>query len=342
MRYPIVNLGQQAWTWPLSPREEEEVVVVAPRRRPLPPPPTPPLSFMMPLRQGPEPPEPPPGPPMPPPPPLPPVATPGSAQRGNETVICYRCPDGSYKRMSIFDARYNNPENCRAVDAAYCADYPQDPGEPTVSPRVEDLPPVATGEPGRIRIPTRPMTPTPITSRPPTPPPLPVYEDVATEGAGFPTSTGFAPPPQELPRYTDVATPSTPQYGTDLQRQIDSYSEKLKEFYDRPAAGQPVATQSAGDQYNLTKKFAPQSNQYNLTPSSMRPGSGPCPPGQFLIDPAHPEKGCRGGVATGGLPGLPGGLPGGAATITPGSLAPTGGVATSFAGMGRRYPVVNL
>lgn len=324
MRYPIVNLGQtQQWTWPLRPSETEEIVVFPPRRRPPPPPPIPPLSFMSPT--GGAPPTPPPGPPpppIPPPPPLPPVATPGSAQRGNETVICYRCPDGSYKKMSIFDARYNNPQNCRAVDAAYCADYPQDPGEPTVSPRVEDLPPVATGEPGRIW--TRPMTPTPIASRP-TPPPAPVYEDVATEGAGFPTSTGFAPPaPPELPRYTDVPTPSTPQYSTDLQRQIDSYNQKLQEFSSRQPTPSPRTAQS---------------DQYNLTPESMRPGAGPCPPGQF-VNPNYPERGCQ-PLGGGGLPGLPG-LTSGGATVTPGSIAPTGGIATSFAGMGGRYPVVNL
>lgn len=178
--------------------------------------------------------------------------------------------------------------------------------------------PTSTTFPAPMPPPSQPLTPTgglrPRTTTTqkgnvifsPSPVP-PVYPSVTTAS---------------LPRYTDVPPSSMPSYGIDLQKQIDSYQAKLMEVYGTPTPTQTTASKPVE---------APSEPISTLPP-------GECPPGQFLIDPMHPEKGCRGGVATGGLPGLPFG----SASVMPGAIAPTGGVATSFGGMGGRFPVVNL
>lgn len=137
-----------------------------------------------------------------------------------------------------------------------------------------------------------PAVRTPMTIRQiPTQPPLPRYTDIATEGGGV-------------------------SYGADLQKQITSYQEKLREVY-----GTPTPTPTAG-------------------PKPPAGGGGvsmaDCPPGQF---PAYPGGPCRGAVATGGLPAIPGAGP---AVVNQGGLTTSSMPATSFAGMGRSFPVMNL
>lgn len=96
---------------------------------------------------------------------------------------------------------------------------------------------------------------------------------------------------------------------------------------------QPIRPDEAFAQQTMTP---PPIASGQVTSESMQ-AQGKCPPYQFPIDPQHPEFGCRGAVATGGLPGLPFG----SASIMPGTLSPGSGVATSFAGMGR-IRVMNL
>lgn len=378
VRFRPVNLGQ-AWP-PFGPHRPpirptttkeasiEEVIVIVPRRPPPPPPPTPPLSFMMPLRQGPDQPEPPPPTePLPPLPPMgPPVATPGNIYE--EFASCKRCPDGSFKTMNAGDARaagcvYTDPINCL-------------PRVPSVDVRIPPGPPVASVDrymPYK-RLRETPPAPAPVTTPATTSKPL-TYQDVATEGAGFPTRTGFQ---EQRPTYMDVETPSTPQYGSDLQRQIDSYQERLREFSERPMTpsiyeqtltpqqvqeearrrnqewmqragiptGEPVATQPAGNQYNLTPRFTEQSNQYNLTPQNMRQdvASVDCPPDAQGRPQFWDGRQCRGSVAPGAASLVSQAMnlaP--SATVAPGltDFAPPSMPATSFMGM-VRFPVVNL
>lgn len=61
-----------------------------------------------------------------------------------------------------------------------------------------------------------------------------------------------------------------------------------------------------------------------------------CPPGQF---PAYPGGPCRGAVATGGLPGLPGGF--GTADVTQGAMSMPAMPASSLVGSRARFPVMN-
>lgn len=341
--------------------EEEEIVIIVPKKPPPPPPPTPPLSFMMPLRRGPEPPEPPPPPPGPLPPLGPPVATPGSLEQ--EFASCKRCPDGSFKTMNALDAAaagcvYTDPVNCL-------------PPVPSVDVRVPLGPPVASVDRympyQRLRETPPAPTPVPVATPATTSQPL-SYQDVATEGAGFPTATGFAP---ESPRYTDVATPSTPQYSSDLQRQIDSYQQRLQEFSERPMTPsiyeqtltpQEVQAEalrrheewlrSSGMQPSVatpaTTSMQPQTtseaDRYNLTPQNMRPdvATGQCPPDAQGRPQFWDGRQCRGSIAPGasGLISQAMNLAP-AATIAPSEFAMPSMPATSFMG-GMRFPVVNL
>lgn len=184
-----------------------------------------------------------------------------------------------------------------------------------------------------IHTPGRPLTPTPGRPGPLKTVPLPTVMKPGERPmmpSVDPTAYGRRPiatqlpsvirQPQ-LPTYTDVATPSGLTYSPDLEKQIQSYQEKLKEVY-----GTPTPTPTAS-------RPAPPPGPTSFSDTS----AGGCPPGQF---PAYPGGPCRGAVATGGLPGLPGG---GGASVMPGALSPAGGMpATSFGGMGSRFPVMNI
>lgn len=394
MRFPIVNLGQMSpkdWTWPLKPPPEpEDVVVVAPPRKPPPPPPPTEIMedgdfFAMKEEEG-------------------------SLDAINDLCAKARklrdktiSTEEYYQIRTDFHKKINGFRDSVKKDIwdmlnKYCPDqkpvfttlreendaitkYMKTgnmddlfPGVPT--PGAKPKPPEPVPTPAVPPKPPAPPTPvaTPLTMTRKSVPVANLPEPQEYEGAGWPTATGFAP---QTPRYTDVATPSTPQYSTDLQRQIESYSQKLKEFSERPPtpsiyqptpsevqaealrrhqewmqkagipAEQPVATPSA-NQYDLTPRATSQSDQYNLTPQNMRPdvatGQGGCPPGQF---PAYPGGPCRGSVAPGaaGLLNQAMNLGPSGATMAPGGgMAPgysSGGAPAAYT-MGRRYPVVNL
>lgn len=172
----------------------------------------------------------------------------------------------------------------------------------------------------------RPGTPSPTPTSgtfPRTVPLTPKYPSIPTQ-----STVPMRPSP---PTYMDVPTPGTPQYGTDLQRQIDSYMTSLQEFSSRRPSypdiynPPPVATPSA------LKPAAPTPSVTSAAETSSF--GGECPPGEF---PEYPGGPCRPGVATGGLPGIPG-----AANVAPGMIAPTGGIAYGTMGL-VRFPVVNI
>jgi hypothetical protein len=124
--------------------------------------------------------------PVPPPPPgappvYPPVATPG-AGAGYEIygARCYRCPDGSYRMLSSFDARQPMNSGCRPTLPEDCQPKPTPtPSLPAAMwpPPGPTPPPVATG--GFVQ---------PISSQP-------VAPSVPTPGGGGPGSTGMVPTP---------------------------------------------------------------------------------------------------------------------------------------------------
>lgn len=150
-------------------------------------------------------------------------------------------------------------------------------------------------------MPTPPTSPPPPTGTPISSPTTPMRPSNIPVGATSSIPT--------LPM-TPTPTGGAPQYSTDLQRQIDSYNSKAAEFASKPR---------------------PYTDVYSRAP--VPTPTAPCPPGQF---PAYPGGPCRQGVATGGLPGLPGLAPADVATgvaSTPGVVAP---------GMGRSFRVMNL
>lgn len=81
-----------------------------------------------------------------------------------------------------------------------------------------------SGRPPPFSLPQFPPPPSPVPTIAPRP---------------MPTSIPVAQLPAMLPRYTDVMTPSTPQYGRELQEQITSYRQRWADFY---GGGSPVAT----------------------------------------------------------------------------------------------------
>lgn len=141
VRPPTPTPRPQPPTRPPTPTGgREEVIVVSPRKPPppLPPLPEPPLTFMMP-QGGMAP--PPPQRPLPPgePPELPPVATPPSGTPLHESLyarVCFKCPDGSSKILSRFDARQ---QGCTEANPVECL-----PRVPTYDPRYGPGAPVAS------------------------------------------------------------------------------------------------------------------------------------------------------------------------------------------------------
>jgi len=180
--------------------------------------------------------------------------------------------------------------------------------------------------------PSRPLPPVP--PAPPTPPPSPF--------APTPTPSilvrSFQPPIPVTPSSAPIATQPSgpPQYGIDLQRQIDSYQRALQDFSNRT----PIPTQTAMTQpLTPTPTLAPTPTSFQ-SPSSFQTQTqsapsvateqvtGECPPGQF---PAYPGGPCRGAVS---MPtGFPGGIPGGGMTPAPMDFAP---MSTSAVTLGRR------
>lgn len=137
-------------------------------------------------------------------------------------------------------------------------------------------------------------------------------QDVRTATATPRTTTRSTVAPQD---YAPVATPSFQNVTTPLTTPITNPTLQTVQT--------PATTGPAPVSYYQEGSIAQ-----------------PCPPGEIPVDPQHPEFGCRGAVETGSFPGIPGGF--GGADVTPGMLSPGGGIATSFAGMGRRFKVANV
>ena len=106
---------------------------------------------------------------------------------------------------------------------------------------------------------------------------------------------------------------------------------------DPNAAIRRILYPTAPPQAQTTTPSIPTGSSSSSTSSYQEGFSADCPPGQFRAYPGGP---CRGAVATGGLPGLPGGF--GMTSAMPGTLAPSGVTMTTYAGMGTRFPVMNL
>lgn len=179
-----------------------------------------------------------------------------------------------------------------------------------------------------LKQPTPPAVPTPSGRRfpVPTPGPRPVRPPVPTPRATpttIPTTMG-----PRMPRYTDVATPSVPRYSEDLERQLESYWNKVRDFYGRGATpAPPVAT--PGTTTPTPRPPAPGGGTpVPGTPVATRPT---CPPGQFWDG-----RQCRGSV--GPIPGIVSAAAGaGGMTATgPGGMSTSGGV-TSVMGAPPRY-----
>lgn len=196
-----------------------------------------------------------------------------------------------------------------------------------------DRPSAPSSRPAAVT-PSRPARPS---GTPPQPTGRAPRQDVMTPSAPRP-QTQMTPTASLRPSIPTAQAAAAPQYSIDLQRQLDSYSQKLQDFYGAPtptAAVQPatptapvsMAPTRPRDPYDLTPRFQAQSNQYNLTPASMRPSVASCPQGQI----PDGRGGCR---SVGQMPSLPGGIPmGPSASVAPMQLAPTS-MPTSF--MGRR------
>jgi hypothetical protein len=190
---------------------------------------------------------------------------------------------------------------------------PTDPTGTPTTPRRSGATPTGTPTGG-----VRPATTTPIGPYGKTPEGNVIFAPrpprAQTTPSGYPsTPTAGTIPTVPLPRYTDVPPPSTPSYGTDLQRQIDSYEAKLREVYGTTTPTQTTAA--------------------TPTPAYAESALEACPPGQFRRPSGGP---CVPWTPTGGLPGITGGLT--AASVAP--LIPTG--ASSFSMLGRPIKVKNL
>lgn len=171
----------------------------------------------------------------------------------------------------------------------------------------EQKPRVPTPTPGAT---PRPATATPgVTSRPLAPVPTgPVPMGPQPFAPRPATPTSFSLP---TPNYMDTPTPATPQYSQSLQQQLQSYSQNLDTYYNRPPSGTPVPG----------------------TPVATPGGPGRCPTGQFWDG-----RKCRGSVDTSAA-GLISAAGGGGATMAPGAFNIPGGGFTSVMG---RYRVVNV
>lgn len=160
----------------------------------------------------------------------------------------------------------------------------------------------------------------------------------------------------QLPRYEDVATGGAPQYGIDVQRQVESYRQRLEDYYGRPAVTTPgaLATLTPGTARPMRpgpEVTAPQMPFEAARPYEIRPRPGgagtpipgapvptrpSCPPGQFWDG-----RQCRGSIAPGaeGLISAAAGGAGGMTAMGPGGISTSRGVTSAMSG---RYPVVNL
>lgn len=137
----------------------------------------------------------------------------------------------------------------------------------------------------------------------------PDYWELNHEKYNQETPTPPSPNPRRPEQEPPPGTP-TPTPGSPLRMPSIPELGPLPFANVTPMTATPVANQSASS-------FAQE-----------------CPPGQF---PEYPGGPCRGAVATGGLPGLPGGF--GAADVATGMPTAPG---VAYGSMGIRYPVIPM
>lgn len=234
------------------------------------------------------------------------------------------CPEGS---NGIFAALRELGERRRL---GLLPRKPVQTGVPTSTPTVSEEDALFAPSSPRTAPPSYPLTPTPGSPYGRTPEGNIIFapRPQRTAPPSYPlTPTPGSTPTASLPTYLDVQTQGlrAPSYGTDLQRQIDSYTRSLQEFSSRPRPytdiynTQPVATPSA-------MRPTPSSTQTSGVP-------GECPPGQF-VDPRYPERGCQ---PLGGMPMPTGGFS--SADVATGMMTSPG---VTYGTMGRSFRVMNV
>lgn len=223
---------------------------------------------------------------------------------------------------------------------------------------------VESGRPLTPSIPTQPPLgpPTPTVSRPIQP------ENVETPG-GYVPGGGLIP--ETPPRYPTEPTPGG--YSPDLQRQIESYDQRLQQFRESQATGGYSPVSTPGSQLMTAQEVEAEARRrheewakgagisppyYQETPSET--ASIDCGPGMFWDG-----KQCRGSRPPGGLSRWTSEAltlgPSGASVAPPPPSTPTGGGYGGYQPpppppsgpmfgpnimtgrvLGRRFPVVNL